>query len=61
MAVKIRACVLAIWAKVRGLRGINHEQKDTVQHLFENNGWPWNVKVTDMCETCKHSTARVTR
>ena len=33
------------------LRGINREQKDTVWQLFERNGWPWNVEVTDMCET----------
>ena len=33
------------------LRDINCEQKDAVQQLFENNGWPWNVEVTDVCET----------
>ena len=31
-------------------RGINLEQKDAVQQLFESNGWPWNVEVTDVCE-----------
>lgn len=33
------------------LKGINHEQKDAVQQLFERNGWPWNVEVTDVCGT----------
>ena len=33
------------------LRGINHEQKDTVQLLFESNGWTWNAEVTSVCET----------
>ena len=39
------------------LRGINDEQKDAVQQLFESNGWPWNVEVTDVCKlyTLKHS------
>ena len=39
------------------LRGINREQKDTVQQLFESNGWPWTVEVTDVCKlyTLKHS------
>ena len=32
------------------LRGINHEQKGAVQHLFESNSWPWNVEVTDVCK-----------
>ena len=32
-------------------RGINHEQKDAVQQLFESNSWPWNVEVTDVCDT----------
>ena len=41
------------------LRGINHEQKDAVQQLFESNGWPWNVEVTDVCET--ESTAHSSR
>ena len=31
------------------LWGINGEQKDAVQQLFESNGWPWNVEVTDVC------------
>ena len=34
-----------------GFEGINREQKDAVQQLFENNGWPWNVEVTDVRET----------
>ena len=29
----------------------NHEQKDAVQQLFESNGWPWTVEVTDVCKT----------
>ena len=33
------------------LRGISCEQKDAVQQLFESNRWPWNVEVTDVCET----------
>ena len=33
------------------LRGISRKQKDTIQQLFESNGWPWNVEVTDVCET----------
>ena len=33
------------------LRGINREQKDVVQQLFESNGWPRNVEVADVCET----------
>ena len=33
------------------MRGIKHEQKDVVQQLFEKNGWPWNVELTDVCET----------
>ena len=33
------------------LRGINCEWRDEVQQLFESNGWPWNVEVTDVCET----------
>ena len=33
------------------LRGINHEQKDAIQQLFESNGWPWNVEMTSVCET----------
>ena len=41
------------------LRGINHEQKDAVQQLFESNGWPWNVEVTDVCKT--ESTAHSSR
>ena len=41
------------------LRGINHEQKDAVQQLFESNGWPWNVEMTDVCET--ESTAHSSR
>ena len=34
-----------------GQRGINLEQKDAVQQLFESNSWPWNAEVTDVCET----------
>ena len=41
------------------LRGINDEQKDAVQQLFESNGWPWNVEVTDVCKT--ESTAHSSR
>ena len=37
--------------KAETLRGINHEQKDVVLQLFESNGWPWNVELTDVCET----------
>ena len=33
------------------MRGINREQKDPVQQLFESDGWPWNVEVTNVCET----------
>ena len=33
------------------MRGINHKQKDAVQQLFESSGWPWNVEVTNVCET----------
>ena len=40
------------WQRGRALRGINREQKDAVQQLFESNGWPWNFEVTDIeCET----------
>ena len=45
-------CALAailIWAKGGAFRGIHREQKDAVQQLFESNGWPWNVEVTDVC------------
>ena len=35
----------------RALRGQNQEEKDAVLQLFESNGWPWNVEVTDVCET----------
>ena len=35
-----------IWPKGQGSEG--HEQE--VQQLFESNGWPWNVEVTDVCE-----------
>ena len=41
------------------LRGINHEQKDAVQQLFESNGWPWNVEMTYVCKT--ESTAQSSR
>ena len=41
------------------LRGINHEQKDAGQQLFESNGWPWTGEVTDVCET--ESTAHSSR
>ena len=41
------------------LRGINREQKDAVQQLFESNGWPWTVEVTDVCKT--DSTAHSSR
>ena len=47
-------CVyLSLGQRGRALRGINREQKDTVtvQQLFESNGWPLNVEVTDVCET----------
>ena len=53
-AVKICACALTsilIWAKGQCSQGINREQKDKVRQLFECNGWPWNVEVTDTCET----------
>ena len=42
---------ILIWAKGRGFEGINRQQKDAVQQLFESNGWPWNVEVTSVCET----------
>ena len=45
-------CVyLNLGQRGRALRGINREQKDTVQQLFESNGWPLNVEVTDVSET----------
>ena len=42
---------ILIWSKGWGFEGHNHEQKDAVQQLFKSNSWPWNVEVTDVCET----------
>ena len=41
------------------LKGINREQKDAIQQLFQSNGWPWTVEMTDVCET--DSTAHSSR
>ena len=42
---------ILIWANGWGFEGHNHEQKDAVQQQFKSNSWPWNVEVTDVCET----------
>ena len=50
----MRTCVCLNLGKVAGLsplRGINCEQRVSVPQLFESNGWPRNVEVTDMCDT----------
>ena len=50
-AVEIRACALASILRSWALRGINREQTDAVQQLFESNSWPWNLEAADVCET----------
>ena len=50
----MRTCVCRNLGKVAGLsplRGVNCEQRDSVPQLFESNGWPGNVEVTDTCDT----------
>ena len=53
-AVNICACTfmsILIWAKGWCFEGHNFEQEDAVLQLFESNSWPWNVEVTNVCET----------